>query len=90
MHCIGCDSTDPLYDYNTVRNELTAYDKELLKRPQILLCTKSDLLDEMTTAEKKSFMKKVHKISPEVIFVSILEDDSIETLKQMLIKKLTH
>ena len=90
VHCISCDSTDPLHDYNTVRNELTTYDNELLKRPQILLCTKSDLLEEMTSAEKKSFMKKINEISPEVVFVSILDNNSIETLTQTLIKKLTH
>lgn len=89
VHCIACDSTDPQHDYDTVQRELQTYDVYLLERPQIILCTKSDLLMEMSEAEKKLFIEKVRSLSPNVLFVSILDDESVSTLTQALIKKLT-
>jgi len=89
VHCIGCDSTDPQRDYNTVRNELETYDHELMTRPQLILCTKSDLLLDMTSGQKKIFMRKIHSLSTDVLYVSILDDDSVRALAQTLTTKLT-
>ncbi|MCR4329410.1 MAG: GTPase ObgE [Candidatus Roizmanbacteria bacterium] len=88
VHCIACDSPDPKRDYDTVQRELQTYDIDLLERPQIILCTKSDLLPEMSNAQKKQFMKKIRSLASDVLFVSILDDESIDTLTQTLIEKL--
>lgn len=79
-HCIACDNKDPQKDYATVRNELGAYDPLLLQRPEVIICTKSDLLDEMSPEKRKLFLKQMKRISKNVFFVSILDDSSLNTL----------
>ncbi|MFA6005967.1 MAG: GTPase ObgE [Patescibacteria group bacterium] len=83
VHCVSCTSDDPVKDYETVRNELGAFDKRLLDIPEILLFTKADELDDK---QKKEFAKKVKKISKKPEFISIIDDKSLEKLKDQLIR----
>ena len=49
LHLVDVSSVsgrDPVDDYLTVNNELRAYNEELAKRPQIVVATKIDALDE--------------------------------------------
>lgn len=73
IHCLDATSLDYQKDYETVRNELGNYNPELLKKKEIILLTKTDLID----------MKKVFKKS---IPISIYDYNSIEKLKSLLLK----
>jgi len=80
FHCIASDSKDPLEDYSTVRSEMKNYNKELLKKTEIILLTKSDLVDEKTLNKlKKKFTSKSKTVLP----VSIHDFESLEKLKQV-------
>ncbi len=81
VHCIGADSKDPKQDYQTIKNELGQYDKELLARPEMLLVTKSDLVSEK---ELKETEKKLKEKNKEILTVSIHDYDSLEILKKKL------
>jgi GTP-binding protein len=37
------DGTDPLHNYQTIRDELEKYDPEMVRRPEIVAVTKADL-----------------------------------------------
>ncbi|MCL4397568.1 GTPase ObgE [Patescibacteria group bacterium] len=74
LHCIAADSTNPLADYNTIRQELKQYNPELLNKQEIILMTKADL------ANNPAFKKLKKKITP----VSILDDTSLERLKDLI------
>ncbi len=81
LHCISADTQNPLKDYKTVREELQKYNKELLAKPEIIVITKSDLIDKSTMNKlKKKFSLKRMK----VVTVSIHDWDSLENLKQNL------
>jgi GTP-binding protein len=79
VHCIGADSKDPAQDYQTIRNELGEYDKQLLQRPEIILITKSDLITEK---ELKEIKTKLKKTKSEILSVSIHDYDGLENLKK--------
>src|SRR5260221_282448 len=80
LHCIEADSKDPLKDYETVRNEIKGYNKMLLNKKEIILITKSDLVDKkQITKLKKDFSKK----SKTVLAVSIHDFDSLEKLRKI-------
>ncbi|HSX48931.1 MAG TPA: GTPase ObgE [Candidatus Saccharimonadales bacterium] len=80
FHCIASDSKDPSKDYDTVRSEMKNYNKELLKKTEIILLTKSDLVDEKTLSKlKKKFSSKSKTVLP----VSIHDFESLEKLKQI-------
>jgi len=81
VHCVGSDSENPVGDYETIRNELGEYDKELLERPEMILITKSDLVP----AEKlKKIERQLKKTKRGILMTSIYDYDSLEKLKEKL------
>lgn len=72
IHCISSESQDFEKDYKIVRNEMGKYNKELLKKKEIVIITKSDM-----TKEVKKFKNGYN--------VSIHDWDSIINLKKLLI-----
>ena len=81
LHCLSSESSDSVKDYKTVLTELKNYNKELVKKPEILLITKSDLGDAKTLEALK---KRLTKYSPKILAVSIHDWDSIEKLKRAI------
>ncbi len=81
FHLISSESPTPEKDYKIIRKELGAYNKKLLEKREYLLLTKSDLLDKKSIEEK---LKKLKKIKPGVIAISILEPESIKKVEKIL------
>jgi GTPase len=81
VHCISLESDDLLKDYKTVRKELDDYSKELTKKKEIILLTKSDLVPKEKIAQSLKLMKK---IKPEVYVVSIHDWDSLQNLLKIV------
>ncbi|MBI2109782.1 GTPase ObgE, partial [Candidatus Woesearchaeota archaeon] len=74
LHCISSESDDPARDYKIIRGELKKFNPELLNKKEIIILTKSDLL------EKK--LKKIGK--QKIIPISIHDWDSIQALIKIL------
>lgn len=83
LHVIAADSEDVVRDYNIVRQELEKYNPDLLERKEILLLTKSDLMDETELSRKITTLKKMKK---NVYPLSIYNWNQIEHLKTVLAK----
>jgi GTP-binding protein len=81
FHFISAESESPAADYKTIRKELGAYNKTLLKKPEKLFLTKSDVL---TPAELKKKLASLKRLNPDAIAISILEDESIARVKKIL------
>jgi len=79
FHLIAADSINPAKDYKTIRQELEKYNPELLNKKEIILLTKSDLLDKKDLENKLKLMKKFKK---EIFPISIHDWDSISKLKE--------
>ena len=55
LHMVDVSSAsgrDPVADYETINRELAAYDERLAERPQIVVATKTDALDEPERLER--------------------------------------
>jgi GTP-binding protein len=80
VHCIAADSEDHFADYETVRAELAAFSQDLTKKKEIILITKTDMLENPAAMEaiRAMFADK------EVLTVSALDDEAIEALKRRL------
>jgi GTP-binding protein len=70
VHLVDVTSKDPVEDYKVIKNELKKYNKELLKKPEILVLNKIDvlgedreLLSDIVEKLKKVSKKKVYPIS---------------------------
>jgi GTP-binding protein len=81
FHFISAESPTPVADYKTIRAELGAYSKALLKKPEHLFLTKSDVVDEK---QLKSILAKLKKIDPKVIAISIIDEESLEKVQKLL------
>lgn len=83
LHCISCENEKPLDVYKTIRAELKKYDVDLLDKPEVILLTKTDLIDEKTLKSHIKVFQKTHK---DVLSLSIIDDASIKALSDGLVK----
>lgn len=83
IHCVACDRDVTIMkkEYETVREELGVYNPELLKKPELLLLTKSDLILPKDRLQKLKIFKK---INPQIFCVSVYDVDALEKLKKLL------
>jgi GTP-binding protein len=73
-----------LDNYNKIKQELDAYDKNLSKKKEIIFFNKSDLLEKNDISEKLEVFKKKIKTKFEVI--SVFSNKDIQKIKKILIK----
>lgn len=83
IHCIEVGNKDLLKNYAVVRNEFSKYNAELLEKLEIILITKTDLVDEKTVKKAVDVFKKQRK---KVLACSLYDSNSINTLKETLEK----
>lgn len=83
LHCISSESTDLIKDYDTVRNELGLFKKELLDKPEIVILTKTDMSNIDTVKQNIKILKTKNK---NVISSSIHDFQSLEGIKKILDK----
>ncbi len=70
--------------YKQVRNELGKYSKKLLKKDELVVFNKIDLIDKNELNEKKNKFSK--KIKKKVLTISTFDKASIKKIKSKLIK----
>lgn len=85
LHCISAETGDFSERYQVIRRELAAYDSALTKKREIVLLTKTDLVEN---AEEKKIIAELKKINPHVFSISIHDLDKINSLKQHLRQEL--
>ena len=81
FHFISAESPAPAKDYEIIRGELGAYKAALLKKPEYLFLTKSDLVDDESLVEK---LKTLKKIRPNAIAVSVRDIKSVKKVEKIL------
>ena len=84
LHMIDITENDLKKSYSQVRKELKNYSKDLLKKDEIVVLNKVDLLDDKEVKKiKDSFLKK-YKVK--LITLSTLNKKSISEIKSKIIK----
>ena len=83
MHLIDITNEDIENTYQQVKNELRSYNKDLLKKKEIIVLNKIDLLDKEEIEEiVKNFSKDKDS---EVVTLSTLDKESISKIKAKLL-----
>jgi len=86
VHCISLESPDPFVDYQIVRKEVDQFEGGVLKdKPEIIILTKSDM---KSPEEVEETLAHIRKNQPDVYAVSVLDDVSVEALRQVLVSHL--
>ena len=83
LHCLSLENEDLVKAYKVIRNELKEYSVELTDKKEIVILTKTDLVDEKTLEKA---IKKVSKLNSNILSVTVLDDKSIKSLRDNLIK----
>lgn len=83
FHFISAESLSPAADYKTIRAELGAYSKTLLKKPEYLFLSKSDLLSAAEIKKRSTVLKKLNS---KALAVSTEDPESIKKVKGILNK----
>ena len=83
VHFISADSKSPVTDYRVVRKELKKHDEKLVRKPDYIFISKSDLLPPKKI---KELIKKVKKINPHVMAVSIHDWDGVQDVRKLFHK----
>lgn len=81
VHCLSCDSSNLKADYKTVREEISRYSSTLNDKPEIIVLTKSDTLNEKE-------VKKLQKELGAKLSLSIIDPNSIKQLNDLLTKEI--
>lgn len=83
VHCISAESEDLKNDYKIIRSEMEKYEPELLKKPEYVFLTKTDLLEKKEVQKK---VKELQKINPNVLAVSIIDETSLKKVNKLFSK----
>ena len=84
LHLIDLSEDDLLNSYKKIKSELSNYDKDLIKKKEIIFFNKSDLLDKNEINEKLKEFKK--KIKTKYEIVSVYSNKDLQKIKKLLIK----
>ncbi len=84
LHLIDLSDSNLLNSYKKIKLELSNYDKDLIKKKEIIFFNKSDLLENNEINEKLKEFKKRIKTKYEII--SVYSNKDIQRMKKLLIK----
>jgi len=85
IHLIDISEKDILGNYLKIRNELSKYDKKILKKKEIIIFNKIDLVDMNSVDEKlKQFKNKIKK---NYEITSLISNENFEKIKKIIYKK---
>ena len=85
IHLIDISEKDISENYLKIRSELSKYDKSILKKKEIIIFNKLDLVDKLTIEKNlKDFKKKVKK---NFEIISLITNENLEKVKKIIYKK---
>mgnify|MGYP001282840193 FL=1 len=83
LHLIDITEDDLFISYNQVRKELSKYSKDLVKKKEIVVLNKTDLINE---EEKKEKIKKLkNKLKKNIFLMSTMDKKSVSDIKSKLV-----
>lgn len=89
LHMISVENEDVLATYKVVRNELGQFDKQLLDKKEIVVLTKTDILDPSIAESKiESLKKEFEKEGVRLLTLTIYDDAQIKSLRELLVHEL--
>lgn len=85
LHCISLENENISETRKIILNELEAFNPSLLEKQEVIILTKTDMVDEKTVKSQERIAKKWGK---PVITVSVLDDAAVKHLSDTLVQLL--
>jgi len=83
LHLIDITSENVLENYSKVRKELSKYSKKLIKKKEIIVLNKIDMMEEESSLKKINMLKK--KLKKDIYAISVIRNKGIQNIKKILI-----
>jgi GTP-binding protein len=84
-HLVSLENEKPMDVYKKIRKELGSYDKTLLEKKELIVLTKTDMVDEKTIQKR---IKEFEKLGNPVLTLSLYDDASVKAFMKELAKLL--
>ena len=88
VHLVSLENQDVVETYKTIRKELEEFDKDLTEKKEIVVLTKTDLIEDKKQIEK--VIKKLEKLNKNIMTLTLYDDDSIKAFGDLLTKELSN
>lgn len=82
-HLVSLENNKPLQVYKEIRKELAAYDKALLDKQEVIILTKTDLVEDSKKIEK--IKKEFEKLGKPIMTLTLYDDKSVKKVIDGLI-----
>lgn len=86
VHLIDVYSDDVVLSFKTINEELKAYSKRVAAKPQLIVLTKVDGLDQEIVDDKISSLKKVVPARAKIIAISSVSGENIKEVLEQIVK----
>ena len=83
IHLIDITNENILEDYEKIRNELSKYSASLLKKKEVIVFNKIDIIENSEVEEKIIYFRK--KIKKKIYKISVVQNKGLSDLKKNLI-----
>ena len=83
VHLIDINSENVLEDYLNVRNELSKYSKSLMKKKEIIIFNKIDIVQTDEAKKKIDYFKK--KVKKKFFKISVIQKKGLNNIKEILV-----
>ena len=83
VHLIDMNSANILEDYLSVRNELSKYSKALMKKKEIIVFNKIDIIEVSEINKKINYFKK--RVKKKFYKISVIQRKGLNTIKEILV-----
>ena len=84
VHLVSLENESPVKVYKQIRKELEKYNKTILDKDEVIVLTKTDVVEDNKKIEKVK--KEFEKIGKQVLTLSLYDDASLKNLMDKLVK----
>lgn len=84
LHLIDGTSSDIAQDYLKIRSELKQYSPAMIEKPEVIVLTKLDLIDDEIAQMQKTELQKVVKNSAPIFAISAVAHKNLEAVLRTL------
>jgi GTP-binding protein len=85
LHLVSLENEDVAAAYRAVRGELEKYGNGLAEKREVIILTKTDLVNTKAVAAARKALKK---LNPDTLEVSVLDDAAVKKIGEEIVKSL--
>jgi len=82
-HFVSLEEVDPVASYKQIRKEILTLSERIQKMKEIVILTK---YDSVSNLKRDKVMNKLSKLNPEITYSSIIDDESLENVRKLIIR----